>query len=77
MGMSLQQARQDGRELFRPREVAEMSGLSEAFVRRLIYSGQLPSVRIAGTIRLRFADVEHLVTEGIADGGDVGHGARP
>lgn len=68
MGLSLQQARDEGRELFRPREVAQMGGFSEAFVRRLIYSGQLPSVRIAGTVRIRFAEVERLITQGVSDG---------
>ena len=68
MGLSLQQARDEGRELFRPREVAELGGFSEAFVRRLIASGKLDSVRIGGTVRVRFDAVERLITQGVSDG---------
>ena len=66
MGLSLQQARDEGRELFRPREVAELGGFSEAFVRRLIASGKLDSVRIGTTVRVRFDAVKRLITEGVS-----------
>ena len=68
MALSLNQAREEGRELFRPREVAQMGGFSQAFVYRLIHSGQLPSVRIGSTVRIRFADLERLMTHGMSDG---------
>ncbi len=68
MALSLNQAREEGRELFRPREVAQMGGFSEAFVYRLIHSGLLPSVRIGGTVRIRFDEVERLMSQGVSDG---------
>ena len=65
MAMSLQRAREEGRELFRPVEVAQMGGFSQTFVYRLIETGQLRAVRIGGSIRVPFDAVERLLTEGL------------
>ncbi len=65
MGISLQRAREEGRELFRPSEVAQMGGYSEAFIYRLIKTGQLEHVRTNDTVRIPFAAVERLLTEGL------------
>ncbi len=69
MAITLERARQEGRELFRPSEVAQMGGFSPTFVYRLIDSGQLKAVRIGGTIRIRFAEVERLITQGVVPDG--------
>ena len=63
--MSIETARTSGRELFRPVEVAQMSGLSRAFVYRLIERGALKSVRIGSAVRISADEVTRLVTEGI------------
>ncbi len=65
MAMSIETARTSGRELFRPVEVAQMSGLSRAFVYRLIERGALKSVRIGSAVRISADEVTRLVTEGI------------
>lgn len=63
--LSLEQARKEGRALFRTREVAQMGGFSQAFVYHLIDSGKLKAVRIGGTVRVPFDEVERLLTEGV------------
>jgi excisionase family DNA binding protein len=65
MAMSMETARSSGRQLFRPIEVAQMSGLSRAFVYRLIERGALKSVRIGSAVRISAEEVTRLVTEGI------------
>jgi len=60
MAMTLERARQEGREFFRPAEVAQIGGLSPTFIYQLIASGKLPSIRIGGTIRIPFVEVEKL-----------------
>ncbi len=65
MAISLQRAREEGRELFRPVEVAQMGGFSQTFVYRLIETGQLQAVRIGGSIRVPYDAVERLLTEGL------------
>ncbi len=65
MAMSLEMARTQGRQLFRPVEVAQMSGLSRAFIYRLIEKGALKSVRIGSAVRISAAEVTRLLTEGI------------
>lgn len=65
MAMSLEVARTQGRQLFRPVEVAQMSGLSRAFIYRLIEKGALKSVRIGSAVRISADEVTRLLTEGI------------
>lgn len=65
MAMSIETVRTSGRQLFRPIEVAQMSGLSRAFVYRLIERGALKSVRIGNAVRISADEVTRLVTEGI------------
>jgi excisionase family DNA binding protein len=65
MAMSLETARTQGRQLFRPVEVAQMSGLSRAFIYRLIEKGALKSVRIGSAVRISADEVTRLLTEGI------------
>ena len=55
----------EGRELFRPTEVAQLSSLSRAFIYRLIEKGQLESIRIGSAVRIPRRAVERLITEGI------------
>lgn len=55
----------EGRELFRPTEVAQLSSLSRAFIYRLVENGQLESVRIGSAVRIPRREVERLITEGI------------
>lgn len=64
MSLTLERARQEGREFFRPAEVAQIGGFSPTFVYQLIASGKLPSIRIGGSIRIPFAEVEKLFTSG-------------
>lgn len=52
-------------QLLREREVAEAYGLSGRTIRRLVADGQLPRVRIGGSIRYRLVDVEGLITRGL------------
>lgn len=57
----------EGRLLFRPVEVAQMSGLSRAFIYRLIERGALKSVRIGSAVRISVEEVQRLLTEGIPE----------
>ena len=65
MAMSMEMTSITERQLFRPVEVAQMSGLSRAFVYRLIEKGALKSVRIGSAVRISADEVTRLVTEGI------------
>ena len=65
MAITLESARREGRELFRPVEVAQMGGFSPTFVYQLINTKKLKAVRIGGTLRIRFEEVERLLTEGV------------
>ena len=65
MAMSMEMTSITERQLFRPVEVAQMSGLSRAFVSRLIEKGALKSVRIGSAVRISADEVTRLVTEGI------------
>lgn len=66
MAMSLQRAREEGRELLTVSEVAQMGGFSPAFIYRLVEHNKLQSVRIEGAIRIPLAEVARLLTEGLA-----------
>ena len=49
--------------LLRPAEVAKILGISRAQVYRLIQMGEIPSVRILGSIRVRPEDLLHCIEE--------------
>lgn len=53
------------RQLYRPREVAEMLALSRGEVYSLISKGLIRSVRIASSVRVPAQEVERLITIGI------------
>jgi excisionase family DNA binding protein len=57
----------ENRQLYRPVEVAQMSGLSRAFIYRLIERGALKSVRIGSAVRISVNEVQRLLTEGIPE----------
>jgi excisionase family DNA binding protein len=45
-------------------EVAELARVSTRTVWRWVERGRLPTVRVDGTVRFRWADVEQLLTPG-------------
>jgi excisionase family DNA binding protein len=47
--------------LLRLREVADVLAVSERSVRRLCRAGLLPTVRLGGSVRFRYVDVQSLV----------------
>lgn len=69
MAISWSEARDSGRALFRPVEVAELCSVSRGLIYRLISLGELKSVRIAGAVRISVEEVQRLVTEGVPDVG--------
>lgn len=64
MAMSLQRAREEGRELLSAAEFAQMGGFSLSFVYRLITEEKLKAVRIEGTVRIPIAEADRLLTQG-------------
>jgi excisionase family DNA binding protein len=48
-------------QFFRVREMAEMLGISRASAYRLVSQGDLPSVTVAGTIRVHRSAAEEFV----------------
>lgn len=64
MGISLQRAREEGRELLSAQDFAQMGGFSLSFVYRLITEGQLKTVRIGSTVRIPLAEAARLLTQG-------------
>lgn len=65
MAMSLQRAREEGRELLSAAELAQMGGFSLSFVYRLITEEKLKAVRIEGTVRIPIAEADRLLTQGL------------
>jgi excisionase family DNA binding protein len=47
--------------LLREREVAELFALTERTIRRLRTQGEIPYVRIGGSVRYRVEDIERLI----------------
>lgn len=58
--------------LLRKREVADLLVVSVRSVDRLIASGDLPRVRLGGSIRFRLEDVRNLVERSREDVRDLG-----
>ena len=60
------------RLLLRPAEVAEALGIGRSKVYELIHSGQLPSIRIGGSLRVPIDQLTHWIEQqgatGPADG---------
>ena len=54
------------RAAFSPAETAELLGLSEATIYRILRRGDLPSVLIGGSRRIPAAAIQKLLTEGAA-----------
>ena len=52
----------------RPRDIAEQTGYSKAFVYRLIADGDLPAVRVGRSVRVMHADLVAFL-ESHRDGG--------
>jgi len=48
------------------KDAAEFLGCSEAAVRKWIYQGRLPKVKVGRLTRLRQSDVEAFVSDGYA-----------
>ena len=53
------------RRLYRPKEVAEVAGLSRPEVYALIQRGLLQAVRIGAAVRIPASELERLVTQGV------------
>jgi excisionase family DNA binding protein len=53
--------RNQNRRMLKKVEVAEMFSVSQRTIDRLIASGKLPRVKIAGCVRIRLADAEKLI----------------
>jgi len=52
-------------QLFRPREVAKITGLSLSFVKKLCAEGRIHCVRVNTAVRVPRAEVERIVAHGI------------
>ncbi len=50
-------------QFFRVREVAEILGISRASAYALVKRGEIPSVEVAGTIRVHRADTEGYIQQ--------------
>ena len=50
-------------ELLRPQDVAEILHLTSPSVRRLIWKGELPSVKIGGRLYILKEDLEDLIKD--------------
>ncbi len=53
----------DGKRLLTVLEAGRLLGLSEFGVRRLLWSGSLPVVRVGRLVRIDIADLEAFVAE--------------
>jgi excisionase family DNA binding protein len=51
------------RLLLRPREVADLIGVSRSTAYELINTGQIPSLRIGGMLRVPAAGLEQMIIE--------------
>jgi excisionase family DNA binding protein len=54
------------RLLLRPREVADLIGVSRSTAYELINSGQIPSLRIGGMLRVPAAGLEEMIADKLA-----------
>jgi excisionase family DNA binding protein len=54
------------RLLLRPREVADLIGISRSTAYELINSGQIPSLRIGGMLRVPAAGLEEMIADKLA-----------
>ena len=54
------------RLLLRPREVADLIGVSRSTAYELINTGQIPSLRIGGMLRVPAAGLEEMIAEKLA-----------
>jgi excisionase family DNA binding protein len=54
------------RLLLRPREVADLIGVSRSTAYELINTGQIPSLRIGGMLRVPAAGLEQMIIERLA-----------
>lgn len=50
-----------GAQLLRVREIAKVLSLHPQSVRRLVWSGTLPSVRVGHSVRVRAGDVQNFL----------------
>jgi len=57
--------KEQGRLLLRPREVADMIGVSRTTAYDLIAAGTIPSVRLGNHLRVPAAALEKLIEEGM------------
>lgn len=53
-------------KLIKPTEVAERLAVSPATVRKWIFAGRLPTVRLGRAVRVREEDIETLIRIGYA-----------
>ena len=58
------------RLLLRPAEVAESLGIGRSKVYELISSGQLPSIRIGGSLRVPIDKLTHWIEQGATSSSD-------
>ena len=55
----------NGVQLLTTEQAAQRLAVTEAAVRKWISQGRLPAVRLGRCVRLRLADVELVVTQGL------------
>lgn len=54
--------------LLKAEEAAEILNVSKAFVYQLMQTGELPSVRLRRSVRVRYSDLEELIQSNTSRG---------
>ena len=61
--MLLQPSEEDGQQLFTIQEVCQLLGVGRSWVYQRINSGQIPSVRLGGNLRIKRRDLEEYIAK--------------
>lgn len=57
-------------KLLKPTEVAELLNISKSFAYRLLQSGNIPTIHLGKSVRVRMADLENFIKSNVKNVGN-------